>query len=157
MIDASEGVTHQDAVIAGYTRDAGKAILILLNKIDLLQPPGRKQLEMEVESKLKFISFAPRLYISAKTGQNLGKVFPKLGKIYESYSKRITTGSLNSFFDRVLSDRYIGSFKGKLIKLKYITQVGIRPPTFILFTNAASRLHFSQLRYLENQIRIRRA
>jgi GTP-binding protein len=154
MIDGHEGVTHQDAVVAGYARDAGKAILLLLNKMDLVPAAKRKSLEMEVESKLKFISYAPSLYISARTGQNIQKVFPALQKIYKSYSQRVTTGELNAFFDRALANRYLGTFKGKPIKLKYITQAGTRPPIFVLFTNASSYLHFSHIRYLENQLRM---
>ena len=153
MIDSMEGVTHQDAVVAGYARDAGKALLLLLNKMDLLNSEKRKSLEMDIESKLKFISYAPHLYISAKTGQNLKQVFPVLQKVYKSYSQRVTTGELNAFFDRSLANRYLGSYKGKPIKLKYITQAGMRPPTFVLFTNASSYLHFSHMRYLENQLR----
>ena len=153
MIDGAEGVTHQDAVVAGYARDAGTGLLLLLNKMDLLDEAQRKSLEMDIESKLKFITYAPRLYISAKTGQNIKKVFPALQKIYKSYSQRVTTGELNAFFDRALANRYLGSYKGKPIKLKYITQAGTRPPIFVLFTNAASYLHFSHLRYLENQLR----
>jgi GTPase len=154
MIDGTEGVTHQDAVIAGYARDAGKGILLLLNKMDLLNAEKLKSLEMDVESKLKFISYAPRLYVSARTGQNVRKVFPALEKVFESYTQRVTTGQLNAFFDQALANRYLGSFKGKPIKLKYITQAGTRPPTFVLFTNASSYLHFSHLRYLENQLRM---
>jgi GTPase len=153
MIDSAEGVTHQDAVVAGYARDAGRAILLLLNKIDLLDADKRKSLEMDIESKLKFISYAPRLYISARTGQNVRKVFPALQKIYKSYSERVTTAQLNAFFDKVLTNRFLGTYKGKPIKLKYITQAGTKPPTFVLFTNAASFLHFSHMRYLENQLR----
>ncbi|MCI0414087.1 ribosome biogenesis GTPase Der [bacterium] len=154
MIDASEGVTHQDAVVAGYARDAGRAMLLLLNKMDLLNAEKRKSLEMEVESKLKFISYAPRLCISARTGQNVRNVFPALQEVYKSYTQRVTTGELNAFFDKALANRYLGTFKGKPIKLKYITQAGTRPPTFVLFTNAGSYLHFSHLRYLENQLRM---
>lgn len=153
MIDGREGITHQDAVVAGYARDAGKGIVLLLNKIDLLSPEERKALEMEVKSKLKFISFAPSLYVSAKTGQNVKQVFHILEQVYEAYSKRVTTGQLNTFFDRSLSDRYLGNYKGKPVKLKYITQTGIQPPTFVLFTSSAPALHFSHLRYLENQLR----
>ena len=153
MIDGKEGVTHQDAVVAGYAREAGKAIILILNKIDLLSVEQRKALEIEVTSKLKFISFAPRLYVSAKTGQNVIQVFRLIEQVYEAYSKRITTGQLNAFFDRALSDRYLGTYKGKPVKLKYITQTGTQPPTFVLFTNAAQTLHFSHLRYLENQLR----
>lgn len=153
MIDAAEGVTHQDAVVAGYARKSGKAILLLLNKIDLLTRAQRQALEIEVESKLQFISFAPRLYVSAKTGQNVNQIFPLLERVYESYQKRVSTGQLNAFFDRSLADRYLGSHRGKPIKLKYITQTGIKPPTFVLFTNAAPVLHFSHRRYLENQLR----
>ncbi|PWT94038.1 MAG: ribosome biogenesis GTPase Der [Acidobacteria bacterium] len=153
MIDGSEGVTHQDAVIGGYAREEGKAVVLILNKMDLLNPAQRKTLEMDVESKLQFIGFAPRLYISAKTGQNVKKVFPLLQEVYDSFTKRVTTGQLNAFFDKALADRYLGSYRGKPIKLKYITQTGVKPPTFILFTNAGSQLHFSHYRYLENQLR----
>lgn len=153
MIDGREGITHQDAVVAGYAREAGKAIVVILNKIDLLDSSERKALEMEVKSKLKFISFAPCLYVSAKTGQNVSKVFELLEQVYQAYSKRVTTGQLNAFFDRTLSDRYLGTYKGKPVKLKYITQIKIQPPTFVLFTSAAPALHFSHVRYLENQLR----
>jgi len=154
MIDATEGVTHQDAVVAGYARDAGKAVLLLLNKMDVMDSEQRESLEKDIESKLKFISYAPRLYISAKTGQNVKKVFSALQRVYRSYSQRVTTSELNAFFDRSLANRYLGSNKGKPIKLKYITQAGTRPPTFVLFTNASSYLHFSHMRYLENQLRM---
>lgn len=153
MIDGTEGVTHQDAVVAGYAREAGKGIILLINKIDLLDREERKTLEMEVDSKLKFISFAPRLYVSAKTGQNVKRLFPLLERVYNSYSKRVSTSELNAFFSRSLANRYLGSYRGKPIKLKYITQARIEPPTFVLFTGASVRLHFSHLRYLENQLR----
>jgi GTP-binding protein len=126
---------------------------LLFNKVDLLDAEQKKALEKEADSKLQFIRFVPRLYISAKTGQNVQKVFPALQKVYESYTKRVTTGQLNSFFDSVLTNRYLGSYRGKPIKLKYITQASVKPPTFILFTNASSQLHFSHRRYLENQLR----
>jgi GTPase len=153
MIDSNEGITHQDAVVAGYALEAGKAMILLFNKVDLLDAERKKTLEMEADSKLQFIRFVPRLYISASTGQNVRKVFPLLQKVYESYTKRVTTGQLNSFFDSALTNRYLGSYRGKPIKLKYITQAGTKPPTFILFTNAASQIHFSHRRYLENQLR----
>lgn len=153
MIDANEGITHQDAVVAGYALEAGKAMVLLFNKVDLLDADRRKALEIEADSKLQFIRFVPRLYISAKTRHNVRKVFPLLRKVYESYTKRVSTGQLNAFFDRALANRYLGSYRGKPIKLKYITQAGTKPPTFILFTNAASQVHFSHRRYLENQLR----
>lgn len=153
LIDGAEGLTHQDAVVAGYARDEGTAIILLLNKTDLLSTERRKELEMDVESKLQFISFAPRLYISAKTGHNVRKVFPLLQQVFESFTKRVSTSQLNAFFDKTLANRYLGSHKGKPIRLKYITQTGIKPPVFVLFTNAGSQLHFSHFRYIENQLR----
>lgn len=153
MIDANEGITHQDAVVAGYALEAGKAMILLFNKVDLLDAEQKKALEMDADSNLQFIRFVPRLYVSAKTGQNVRKVFPLLGKVYESYTKRVSTGQLNSFFDSAVANRYLGSYRGKPIKLKYITQASTQPPTFILFTNSASQIHFSQRRYLENQLR----
>jgi len=155
MIDGNEGMTHQDSVVAGYAREAGRALIVIINKMDLLSKEERKTLEMQVDSKLKFISFAPRLYASAKTGQNVKQLFPLLERVYNSYSKRVSTSELNAFFDRALANRYLGSYRGKPIKLRYITQAGVRPPTFVLFTNAAATLHFSHLRYLENQLRSR--
>jgi GTP-binding protein len=154
MIDGTLGITHQDAVVTGYAWTSGKAIALIFNKMDMLSSEGMRSLEMEADSTLKFISFAPRLYVSAKTGQNVDKLFPILKKVYNSHSKRVTTGQLNAFFDHALANRYLGKAKGgKPIKLKYITQVGIQPPSFVLFTNAASKLHFSHRRYLENQLR----
>lgn len=153
MIDCAEGLTHQDEVVAGYAREAGKAIVVLFNKMDLLTAEARKKLEMELESKLQFISFAPQLFISAKTGQNVRKVFPLLKQVYESYTKRVSTGELNAFFDRALTDRYLGNHRGKPIKLRYITQTGTQPPVFVLFTNVAPRLHFSHIRFVENRLR----
>jgi len=153
MIDGNEGITHQDAVVAGYALEAAKAIILLFNKVDLLDAERKKTLEIEADSKLQFIRFVPRLYISARTGLNVRKVFPLLQKVYESYSKRVTTGQLNSFFDSTLTNRYLGSYRGKPIKLKYITQASTKPPTFILFTNAAAQIHFSHRRYVENQLR----
>lgn len=154
MVDASAGITHQDAVVAGYARDAGLALVLILNKIDLLDPEQRRSLEMEVDSKLKFISYVPQVFLSAKTGKNVRRIFPVLKQVYGSYTQRVSTGQLNAFFDSVLTGRYLGTFRGKPIKLKYITQTGIQPPTFVLFTNAASRLHFSHIRFLENRLRM---
>lgn len=154
MIDGAVGITHQDAVVTGYAWTAGKAIVLIFNKMDMLSYEAKRSLEMEADSTLKFIRFAPRLYVSAKTGQNVDQLFPILKKVYSSHSKRVTTGQLNAFFDRALANRYLGKAKGgKPIKLKYITQVGIQPPSFVLFTNAASKLHFSHRRYLENELR----
>lgn len=154
MIDGTVGITHQDAVVTGYAWTAGKAIILIFNKMDMLSHEQKRSLEMEADSTLKFISFAPRLYVSAKTGQNVDSLFPVLKKVYDSHSKRVTTGQLNAFFDSALANRYLGKAKGgRPIKLKYITQVGIQPPSFVLFTNAASKLHFSHRRYLENQLR----
>jgi GTP-binding protein len=153
MIDCTAGITHQDAVVAGYAREAEKAIVLLFNKLDLIDSTRRKTLEMDADSKLQFISFAPRLFVSAKTGQNIGKLFPVLQRIYGSYTTRVSTGQLNAFFDRALAERYLGTYRGKPIKLKYITQTGIKPPSFVLFTSAAKEIHFSHRRYLENQLR----
>ena len=153
MIDGAEGITHQDAVVAGYAREAGKAIILLFNKVDLMDEKQRKAFEEDADDRLPFISYAPRLFVSAKLGTNVPRIFPLLQRVHEAYSRRVTTGQLNAFFDRSLANRFLGSYKGKPIKLKYITQAGTKPPTFVLFTNAASNLHFSHRRYLENQLR----
>ncbi|MBQ3391320.1 MAG: ribosome biogenesis GTPase Der [Clostridia bacterium] len=155
LIDATEGVTEQDTKVAGLAHEGGKACVIVVNKWDLVEKDHRTMDEMrkEVEEKLSFMSYAPILFISAKTGQRVERLFELINYVYGQSCTRISTGRLNE----VLSDAQLKvqppTDKGRRLKIFYMTQVSIKPPTFVIFCNRADLFHFSYQRYLENQIR----
>ncbi len=155
LIDATEGVTEQDTKVAGLAHEGGKACVIVVNKWDLVEKDHRTMDEMrkEVEEKLSFMSYAPTLFISAKTGQRVERLFELINYVYGQSCTRISTGRLNE----VLSDAQLKvqppTDKGRRLKIFYMTQVSIKPPTFVIFCNRADLFHFSYQRYLENQIR----
>lgn len=155
MIDAVDGVTEQDTKIAGLAHENGKAAIIAVNKWDLIEKETGTQAEYEkrVRSMLGYMPYAPVIFISAKTGQRVENLFALIKSVYENSCKRITTGALNS----VLADATVRvqppTDKGKRLKVFYITQSSIKPPTFVCFCNDASLFHFSYLRYIENKIR----
>ncbi len=155
MIDACDGVTEQDTKIAGFAHEKGKAAIIAVNKWDLIEKETGTQADYEkkVRSMLGYMPYAPIVFISAKTGQRVEALFALIKTVFENSRKRITTGALNS----VLADATVRvqppTDKGKRLKVFYITQSGIQPPTFVCFCNDASLFHFSYLRYIENKIR----
>ena len=155
MIDASLGVTEQDTKIAGYAHEQGKASVIVINKWDSVEKDNRtmKEAEKKVREALKYMSYAPMLFISAKTGQRVEKLYPIIVSVAEQHSRRISTGVLND----VLADAVIKvqppTDRGKRLKLLYMTQVSTKPPTFVIFVNSVEMFHFSYQRYIENQIR----
>ncbi len=155
MIDASLGVTEQDTKIAGYAHEQGKASVIVINKWDSVEKDNRtmKEAEKKVREALKYMSYAPMLFISAKTGQRVEKLYPIIVSVAEQHSRRISTGVLND----VLADAVIKvqppTDRGKRLKLLYMTQVSTKPPTFVIFVNSVELFHFSYQRYIENQIR----
>lgn len=155
MIDASLGVTEQDTKIAGYAHEQGKASIIAVNKWDTVEKDERtmKQTEEKIRESLKYMSYAPMIFISAKTGQRVDKLYPLIVSVAEQHSRRISTGVLND----VLADAVIKvqppTDKGKRLKVMYMTQVSTKPPTFVVFVNSIELFHFSYQRYLENQIR----
>ncbi len=155
MIDASLGVTEQDTKIAGYAHEQGKASVIVINKWDSVEKDNRtmKEAEKKVREALKYMSYAPMLFISAKTGQRVEKLYPLIVSVAEQHSRRISTGVLND----VLADAVIKvqppTDRGKRLKLLYMTQVSTKPPTFVIFVNSVELFHFSYQRYIENQIR----
>jgi GTP-binding protein len=155
MIDASDGVTSQDATVAGYADDAGKAALILVNKWDAQshEQDDYKKFEDQARQKLKFLAYAPLLFISAKTARNLEKIFPKIDAIVEGYRRKFRTSELNTILERAVSAHNAPSVRGKARRFYYMTQLKSSPPTFALFSNVDEPLHFSYKRYLENQIR----
>ena len=155
MIDAHEGVTEQDTKIAGFAHNRGKASIIVVNKWDDVEKTDKsmKQMSERIKDDLKYMSYAPMLFISAKTGQRVDKLFPMINSVAEQHARRISTGVLND----VLADSVIKvqppTDKGKRLKLLYMTQVTTKPPTFVVFVNKAELFHFSYQRYIENQIR----
>ena len=155
MIDAQEGVTEQDTKVAGIAHDAGKACIIVVNKWDLVDKDDktlRKQ-EEQIRKDLAYMPYAPILFISAKTGQRVGKLFELINKVYDESCKRITTGMLNNVLADAVARVQPPTDRGKRLKVYYITQTGVCPPNFVFFCNEAKLFHFSYQRYLENKLR----
>ena len=155
MIDATEGVTEQDAKIAGIAHDRGKGIVIAVNKWDAIEKTDKTIYEHQKKIKeiLSFLSYAEILFISAETGQRLQKLFDTIDMVMENQTLRIQTGVLNEIMAEAVAMQQPPSDKGKRLKLYYMTQVAVKPPTFVVFVNDRELMHFSYTRYLENQIR----
>lgn len=155
VIDAAEGVTEQDAKIAGIAHDRGKGILIVVNKWDLIEKNDRtmKEYTEKIRQVLSFLSYAEILFISAETGQRVGKLFEYIDVILENQNLRVATGVLNEIMAEAVAMQQPPSDKGRRLRLYYITQVSVKPPTFVIFVNEKKLMHFSYTRYLENQIR----
>ena len=155
IVDATEGVTEQDTKIAGYAHDNGKAIIIAVNKWDLIDKDGKtyKSFEKELRDTLGFINYAPIIFISAKTGQRVNKLLDLINLVNNNYNLRISTGVLNDIINQAVLMNQPPSDKGKRLRIYYGTQVSVRPPKFVVFINDKELMHFSYERYLENQIR----
>jgi len=155
VIDASEGVTEQDAKIAGIAHDRGKGVLICVNKWDKVEKDERtmKDMEKRIREVLSFLSYAEVLFISAVTGQRFFRIYEIIDRIMASQTMRIGTGVLNEIIAEAVSMKQPPSDKGKRLKLLYATQVAIKPPTFVIFVNSKELMHFSYTRYIENRIR----
>jgi GTP-binding protein len=155
VIDATEGVTEQDAKIAGIAHDRGKGIIVLVNKWDAIEKNDKTiyKFEEEVRKVLSFMSYAQILYISAKTGQRFVKVFDAIETVLQNQSLRIKTGVVNEILMEAVALQQPPSDKGRRLKLFYMTQVSIKPPTFVVFVNDKELMHFSYTRYLENKLR----
>lgn len=155
MIDATEGVTEQDTKVAGLAHEAGKASIIVVNKWDLVEKDDKTmdKMRQKVRQDLAFMTYAPILFISAKTGQRVDRLFELIDYVSNQASTRITTGMLNNVLSDAQTRVQPPSDKGRRLKIYYMTQVGIRPPHFVVFCNDARLFHFSYQRYLENCIR----
>ena len=155
LIDATEGVTEQDTKVAGMAHEAGKACIIVVNKWDLVEKDGKTMDRMteDVRKGLAFMTYAPILFISAKTGQRVDKLFDMIDYVSNQASVRITTGMLNNVLADAQTRVQPPSDKGRRLKIYYMTQVGVRPPHFVIFCNDSRLFHFSYRRYLENCIR----
>lgn len=155
MIDALEGFTEQDSKIAGYAHEQGKAAIIAVNKWDSLEKDEHtmKEYQKRLEEDFSFMSYAPFLFISAKTGQRLDRLFEMINEVAAQHATRVTTGALNDLLSYATARVQPPSDKGRRLKIYYITQASSKPPTFVCFCNKAELFHFSYRRYIENQIR----
>ena len=155
MIDAQEGVTEQDTKIAGIAHERGKGIIIAVNKWDAIEKDDKTMYRFtsKIRDKLSFMSYAEILFISAKTGQRVDKLFDTIDMVLENQAMRISTGTLNEILSEATALKQPPSDKGRRLKLYYITQVAVKPPTFVIFINDKELTHFSYTRYIENQIR----
>ena len=172
VIDATEGVSALDATIAGYAHESGRSVIVIVNKWDLVTsgqkkpgretkatriresqtPTDREAYEERVRYDLKFLSYAPVLFVSAATGKGVEKIFPALEEVAAERRKRIPTAEMNRFLKYIDFERASVPARQQ-VKIYYMTQAGVSPPTFVLFTNRKVKLHFSYQRFLENQLR----
>ena len=155
VIDAVEGVTEQDAKIAGIAHDRGKATIIAVNKWDAIEKDNKtvNEYTQKVRQVLSFMPYAEIMFISAVTGQRLPKLYDMIDVVNENHSMRVATGVLNEIMAEAVAMQQPPSDKGKRLRLYYITQAAVKPPTFVIFVNDKDLMHFSYERYLENQIR----
>ncbi len=155
VIDAGEGVTEQDAKIAGIAHDRGKAVVIAVNKWDAIEKDDKtvNKFTEDIRLILSFMPYAEIVFISALTGQRLNKLFETIDIVRESQDKRVGTGALNEILAEAVAMQQPPNDKGRFLKIYYITQVASRPPTFVVFVNDKELAHFSYIRYIENQVR----
>lgn len=155
VIDAIEGVTEQDAKIAGIAHDRGKAVIIAVNKWDAIEKDDKTiyRFTEKVRNILSFMQYAEIIFISAKTGQRLPKLYETIDMVSENHAMRVQTGVLNEIMAEAVAMQQPPSDKGKRLRLYYITQASVKPPTFVIFVNDKELMHFSYTRYIENQIR----
>lgn len=155
LLDANEGVTEQDTKIAGYAHDQGKALVVAVNKWDIVEKETNtmKNYKDKVLEGFNFMMYAPIVFISAKTGSRLESLFEKIDYAFEQNNARIKTGVLNDVLNQAILRVQPPSDKGRRLKIYYMTQVGTKPPTFVLFVNDKELAHFSYVRYIENQMR----
>ena len=156
LIDANDGVTEQDTKIAGLVHEAGKAAIIVVNKWDAVENKETNTMrdkETAVRQGLAYMTYAPIVFLSALTGQRVDRLFPMIQEVYRQNTSRITTGALNSVLADATARVQPPTDKGRRLKIYYMTQVGIKPPHFVIFCNDKKLFHFSYQRYLENQIR----
>ena len=155
VIDATEGVTEQDEKIAGIAHEAGKAVIIVVNKWDLPETEDKDTVKYtkKVNEALAYMTYAPVIYVSALTGQRIVKLFEQINYVYNQSKMRISTGMLNDVLNEAITRVQPPSDKGRRLKVYYMTQASVAPPTFVLFCNSAALFHFSYQRYIENCLR----
>jgi GTP-binding protein len=144
MLDATEGVVGLDATIAGYAHEGGRGVILCVNKWDTVEKGHKRGFERQVRDKLKFLDYAPVVFVSAKNGAGVEELFQLIREVHESAGRRIPTSELN---------RFVESLRFEERKIYYLTQASVHPPSFVVFTDRSGRLHFSHERYLVNQLR----
>ncbi len=155
VIDAKEGITEQDAKIAGIAHERGKGVIIAVNKWDLVEKETNtmRDFEKDIREKLSYMPYAEMIFVSAETGQRLPKLFDVIDAVIENSALRVQTGVLNEILTEAMAMKQPPSDKGRRLRIYYITQVSVKPPTFVMFVNDKNLTHFSYTRYIENQIR----
>ena len=155
VIDAVEGATEQDAKIAGIAHERGKGVIIVVNKWDAIEKTDKtmREYENQIRQILSFMPYAEIMYVSAVTGQRLNKLYDRIDMVIANQTMRVATGVLNEILSEAVAMQQPPSDKGKRLKLYYMTQVAVKPPTFVIFVNDKELMHFSYTRYLENKIR----
>ena len=155
LIDAEDGISEQDKKIIGYAHELNKALMVVVNKWDLIEKETNtmNRFKKELQGELSFMNYAPYIFISARTGQRVGKVLDLAKECYTNYNRRISTGVLNDVISKAIMMKEPPIVAMNRLKIYYVTQVGIKPPTFVFFVNNSKLLHFSYERYLQNQLR----
>jgi len=155
VLNAEEGVTEQDTKIAGYAYEAGRGCIFVVNKWDTLTKDNSSMPKFieEIRRNFKYLPFAPILFVSASTGQRTGKIIAEVDLVMEQYSKRVSTAELNRIFTQAVEENHAPLDQGRRVKFFYATQVGIKPPSFVIFTNRPEGIYFSYERYLMNRFR----
>jgi GTP-binding protein len=155
LLDSKEGVTDQDARIGGFIHEKGKACILVVNKWDLVEKDSQTMVKFQkrIQEDLKYLSYAPILFISALTGQRVKKILDMIDHVAEQTKKRISTSHLNKYFGKWVEGFPPPLYKNRRVKMNYITQVSTAPPTFVIYTNIPEGIHFSYERYLINQMR----
>jgi GTP-binding protein len=147
ILDAAEGLLGLDATIAGYAHEDGRAVIVCVNKWDAVPNKSRKSFIEKVRDAFKFLEYAPVVFLSARTGAGVSQLLPLIGEVFDAASRRVSTGELNRFFEELRLEPDV--------KVRYVTQASVRPPTFVLFTSRPGKLHFSTERYVMNRLRER--
>ncbi|SFS94163.1 ribosome biogenesis GTPase Der [Marininema halotolerans] len=155
VLDGANGIAEQDKKVAGIAHEAGRAVVFVVNKWDAVDKDDKtmKRFRLEVEDHFSFMSYAPILFISAKTGQRIHQVLPKVKEVAEAHAHRVSTSVLNQVIQDATMSTPPPSVKGKRVKILYATQVAVKPPSIVIFVNDPELVHFSYVRYLENQLR----
>jgi len=155
VIDAAEGVTEQDEKIAGYVYEAGRACVFVVNKWDVPEKDNSSvgTFVDSIRTEFKYLPFAPIVFVSALTGQRIGRIMAEVEKVMAQYTRRVTTSELNRIFSEAVESHHAPLFQGRRVKFYFATQVGTRPPSFVIFTNRPEGIHFSYERYLVNRFR----
>jgi GTP-binding protein len=153
VLDATELVTAQDMHVAGYIQQASKGIVLIVNKWDLVAGKSTAEYNRYIRSQLKFMAYAPVLYISAKYGQGVDEIMPQVNQIYQERIKRLSTAAVNNVVQQAVAAHNLPRRGGKQLKILYATQAEVNPPTFVFFVNDSKLIHFSYQRYLENKLR----